>query len=82
MVLVQVHKSVLRVNQSKVRKDYDPWHDVAIPLNPGEMVRLRAHNSVKSQVITVHAVMNMKSVTIPTQRRGVTLWKFQHLPQG
>ena len=34
MVLVQVHKSVLRVNQSKVRRDHDPWHDVAIPLNP------------------------------------------------
>ena len=33
MVLVQVHKSVLRVNQSKVRRDYDAWHDVAIPLN-------------------------------------------------
>ena len=33
MVLVQVHKSVLRVNQSKVRRDHDPWHDVAIPLN-------------------------------------------------
>ena len=34
MVLVQVHKSVLRVNQSKVRRDHDPWHDVAISFEP------------------------------------------------
>ena len=34
MVLVQVHKFVLRLNQSKVRRYDDPWHDVAIPLNP------------------------------------------------
>ena len=39
MVLVQVHKSVLRVNQSKVRRDHDPWHDVAIPLNPEPEVK-------------------------------------------
>ena len=32
MVLVEVHRAVLRVNQSKVRCDGDPWHDVAIPL--------------------------------------------------
>ena len=36
MVLVEVHRSVLRVNQSKVRRDGDPWHDVAIPLKPVE----------------------------------------------
>ena len=34
MVLVHIHKSVLKVNQSKVRRDHDPWHDVAVPLNP------------------------------------------------
>ena len=34
MVLVHIRKSVLRVNQSKVRRDHDPWHDVAAPLNP------------------------------------------------
>ena len=39
MVLVQVHTSVLRVNQSKVRRDHDPWHDVAIPLNPEPEVK-------------------------------------------
>ena len=39
MVLVQVPKSVLRVNQSKVRRDHDPWHDVAIPLNPESEVK-------------------------------------------
>ena len=32
MVLVEVHRAVLRVNQSKVRRDHDPWHDVAVPL--------------------------------------------------
>ena len=32
MVLVEVHRAVLRVNQSKVRRDHDPWHDVAIPV--------------------------------------------------
>ena len=36
MVLVEVHRSVLRINQSKVRRDGDPWHDVAIPLKPAE----------------------------------------------
>ena len=36
MVLVEVHRSALRVNQSKVRRDGDPWHDVAIPLKPAE----------------------------------------------
>ena len=30
MVLAEVHRAVLRVNQSKVRRDGDPWHDVAI----------------------------------------------------
>ena len=32
MILVEVHRAVLRVNQSKVRRDGDPWHDLAIPL--------------------------------------------------
>ena len=32
MVLVEVHRAVLRVNQSEVRRDGDPWHDVAMPL--------------------------------------------------
>ena len=36
MVLVEVHRSALRVNQSKVRRDGDPWRDVAIPLKPAE----------------------------------------------
>ena len=36
MVLVEVHRAVLRVNQSKVRRDHDPWHDVAIPLKSGD----------------------------------------------
>ena len=36
MVLVEVHRAVLRVNQSKVRRDGDPWHDVAIPLKPDD----------------------------------------------
>ena len=32
MVLVEIHRAALRVNQSKVRRDHEPWHDVAIPL--------------------------------------------------
>ena len=36
MVLVEVHRAVLPVNQSKVRRDGDPWHDVAIPLKSDE----------------------------------------------
>ena len=34
MVLVHIHRSVLRVNQSRVRRDHGPWRDVAVPLNP------------------------------------------------
>ena len=33
IVTVETDKAVLRVNQSKVRKDYDPWHDVPLPRN-------------------------------------------------
>ena len=46
MVLVEVHRSVLRVNQSKVRRDGDPWHDVAIPLKPVEP-RGSSHEEVR-----------------------------------
>ena len=38
-VLVEVHRAVLRVNQSKVRRDHDPWHDVANPLKSEEESR-------------------------------------------
>ena len=31
MVLVQLPTGLLRVNQSKVRRDHDEWHDVQIP---------------------------------------------------
>ena len=31
IVTVETEKAVLRVNQSKVRRDYDPWHDVPLP---------------------------------------------------
>ena len=34
MVTVQTPKAIHRVNQSKVRRDHDEWHDVAIPLDP------------------------------------------------
>ena len=33
IVTVETAKAVLRVNQSKVRRDYDPWHDVPLPRN-------------------------------------------------
>ena len=31
MVHIQTDKSVIRINQSKVRRDHDEWHDVSIP---------------------------------------------------
>ena len=33
IVTVETDKAVLTVNQSKVRRDYDPWHDVPLPRN-------------------------------------------------
>ena len=42
MVLVEVHRAVLRVNQSKVRRDHDPWHDVAVPLKSDDDPRRSA----------------------------------------
>ena len=33
IVTVETDKAVLRVNQWKVRRDYDPWHDVPLPRN-------------------------------------------------
>ena len=32
-IVTETEKAVLRVNQSKVRRDYDPWHDVPLPRN-------------------------------------------------
>ena len=41
MVNVHVDNSVMRVNQSKVRRDHDEWHDVAVPgLDASEPVPL------------------------------------------
>ena len=31
MVNVHVDSTVMRVNQSKIRRDHDEWHDVAVP---------------------------------------------------
>ena len=31
MVHIHTDKAVVRVNQSKVRRDHDEWHDVSIP---------------------------------------------------
>ena len=31
MVNVHVDDAVMRVNQSKIRRDHDEWHDVAVP---------------------------------------------------
>ena len=31
MVNVHVDNAVMRVNQSKIRRDHDEWHDVAVP---------------------------------------------------
>jgi hypothetical protein len=31
MVTVETNGTITRVNQSKVRRDHDPWHDVPLP---------------------------------------------------
>ena len=33
IVTLETDKAVLRVNQSKIRRDYDLWHDVPLPRN-------------------------------------------------
>ena len=50
MVLVEVHRAVLRVNQSKVRRDHDPWHDVAIPLKSGDDSRRSSSEEVLDHI--------------------------------
>ena len=50
MVLVEVHRAVLRVNQSKVRRDHDPWHDVAIPLTSGDDSRRSSSEEVLDHI--------------------------------
>ena len=50
MVLVEVHRAVLRVNQSKVRRDHDPWHDVAIPLKSGDDSRRSSSEEVLDDI--------------------------------
>ncbi|CAE7375097.1 GIP [Symbiodinium sp. CCMP2456] len=52
---VEVHRAVLRVNQSQVRRDLDPWHDAAILSDDGP------RRSSQDEVI---AATSMKSVTI------------------
>ena len=45
MVNVHVDDAVMRVNQSKVRRDHDEWHDVAVPgLDNPEPVPLAAED--------------------------------------
>ena len=34
MVLNQIHQSILKVDQSKVRRGDDPWHNAAVPVTP------------------------------------------------
>ena len=45
MVLVEVHRAVLR---AKVRRDGDPWHDVAIPLKSDDS-RSSEHPEVREE---------------------------------
>ena len=40
MVLVQLPTVLVRVNQSKVRRDHDEWHDVQIPHLEGPSVEV------------------------------------------
>ena len=32
MVTIQTNSGVHRINESKVRRDHDEWHDVPIPI--------------------------------------------------
>ena len=50
MVLVEVHRAVLRVNQSKVRRDHDPWHDVAVPLKSDDDPRRSSSEEVLDHI--------------------------------
>ena len=83
MVLVHIHKSVLRVNQSKVRRDHDPWHDVAVPLNPEPAVpegegaagsgKVRPNIRTCVQGTNANAVLSTRFVCTPSPVRRAIL---------
>ena len=67
---METDKAVLRVNQSKVRRDYDPWHDVPLPRNldksgagPTSFVPSPALSRVVSSVRPPHLTNSLKALT-------------------
>ena len=72
-VLVEVHRAVLRVNQSKVRCDHDPWHDVAIPLKSDD--GSRGHHKMGDLIHMIPTVFwnHLQQATVVTNMRSVTI---------
>ncbi len=52
MVLIETPKQVVRVNQSKVKRDHDEWHDVKLPesLDTPARTRLNTKTSAENTV--------------------------------
>eukprot|EP00439_Symbiodinium_sp_Y106_P025095 s4272_g3.t1 len=86
MVLVEVHRAVLRVNQSKVRRDGDPWHDVAIPLKSDDSrgseqseerhmkTEREAHLTMRhSNVLAIRFLIVLSQVIVTNMRSVVIL---------
>ena len=70
MVLAEIHRAALRVNQSKVRRDHEPWHDVAIPLKSDDDPRSSPQGEAldrmeirSSMVLYLDTAMNMRTVS-------------------
>ena len=81
MVLVEVHRAVLRVNQSKVRRDGDPWHDVPIPLKSDDSrtkryvkTKREAHLTTRhSNVLETRSLIVLSQVTVMNTRSAIIL---------
>ena len=90
MVLVEIHRAVLRVNQSKVRRGRDPWHDVAIPLKSEEESRRSSHSTVSEirslkmpgEMLSLPTVTNTRSVIIHSLQGRATSSRFHLTLQG
>ena len=93
MVLVEVHRSVLRVNQSKVRRDHDHgmmWLFLSNPMMIRDAPPLRRHSitleirSLKTpgRTLSFPHAMSMRFVTtLSLQERAISL-RFHHTSQG
>ena len=49
MVHLHTNKAVIRVNQSKVRRDHDEWHDVSIPNLDGTKEEIKDEGDLKRE---------------------------------